>query len=229
MNLEDLRVQLEEDLNWRSDEMRFLRNELLSQSATSEDWPVAAIRALLVVQYAHLEGFTQTGLSLYIDAINDSGVASGELRGELFSAIFAQEFRALRSGSATDSGGADDERLLRRVKRQVALIDRFRAASSGCVPLTPSEVVSLEMNLGSEVLKKNLYLLGIPLESFPASTYSALEFFRRTRNDVGHGGRRENIQPGLFEAHWRKCEQYMGDLVRLLTQAVREEWYRAAA
>jgi hypothetical protein len=82
------------------------------------------------------------------------------------------------------------------------------------------------MNLSADVLRRQLFMLGIPSDEIDRGQYSALEFVRRTRNDIAHGDRKERIVPGEFLAYTRKSEQFMSDLTRLLMEAARDEWYR---
>jgi len=224
MDLEVVRAQLEEDLSWRAAELRALRNELLGDIPEAGDWPAAALRALMVMQYAHLEGFTQHALGLYVEAVNDMALAAGELQTRLFAAALAREFKVLTAGAQVNED--ESSLLLRRAKRQVALIEKLLIGAREPIVIPVEDAISLEMNLGADVLKRNLYLLGIPESSLGGATYGTLEFIRRNRHDIAHGGRRERIEPRLFEAHWRRAEEYMSELIRLLSRALREGWYR---
>jgi hypothetical protein len=226
MELESFREQLEGDLTWRQDELRQLRNALLGQYKKRDEWPVACLRTLMVMQYAHLEGFTQHALGLYVEAVNQRSVAMRNLQPQLSAAAVAGEFRALRA-----SDGANDDSLgslERRARRQVALVNKLLEASSALARIEPDDAVSMEMNLGADVLRKNLYLIGIPSSAFDQPTYGSLDFIKRSRNDVAHGGRKERIEVGVFVAHTEKADNYMSELVRLLTRALRERWYRKA-
>jgi hypothetical protein len=222
----ELRAQLEEDLAWRLDELRHLRNDLLG-NVEPDNWPVSAIRAILVMQYAHLEGFTRNAFSLYVTAINARRLHSMDLHTNLFASALIPEFDALRLGSGEQE--SEDGRLTRRARSQVSFIQRFRQLSQGILSIDPDAAVSMEMNFGTDVLRRTLYRLGIPETEVSKSYYQSLEFVRRARNDIAHGSRRERIPPGLFEAHRSKCEQFMKDLARLITTAAVHEWYRASA
>lgn len=223
MRLDEFRALLEDDLAWREDEIRQLRNLLLGD-VDREEWAVASLRALLVMQYAHLEGFTQYSLSLYVEAVNSRSLAMRNLRPELTAAALSNEFRALRGGEQTadDSIGA----LTRRAERQVSFVKKILGGLDGSVNIDPDAAVSLEMNLGADVLRKNLKLVGIPHEEVEQGAFSAIEFIRRVRNDIAHGGRKERIEPGQFEAHSRRAEQFMNDLVRTMSRALGQRWYR---
>ncbi|QTI89002.1 MAE_28990/MAE_18760 family HEPN-like nuclease [Streptomyces sp. AgN23] len=221
MNVSDMRAQLEADILWRLDEIRHLRN-LLLQGEEPEKASVYSLRAILVMQYAHLEGFTRTALSLYIDAINSQGLPAKSLRPELLAAALAGEFDTLRRG-APASG--DEGKMTTRARHQVAFVQRLQELSEGPISIAAEVAVSMEMNLGSDVLKKCLVALGISVDKVRRDQYSAIDFVKNVRNDIAHGGRKEKIPGGLFSAHLKKCEEFMNELARVLTRAVSEKWF----
>jgi hypothetical protein len=184
------------------------------------------MRAILVMQYAHLEGFSQNAFSLYIRAINDQGISAKDIHPNLFACALVKEFDAVRLGAGNDQE-TEDGRLMRRARHQVDFVQKMRSLSEQALSIDAEAVVSMEMNFGSDVLRRTLYRLGIPDGAVSKSHFTSLEFVRVARNDIAHGSRKERIEPGLFEAHRRKCEQFMDDLSRLITFAVDSEWYRA--
>ena len=221
MNVAEMRAQLEADILWRLDEIRHLRN-LLLQGEEPEKASVYSLRAILVMQYAHLEGFTRTALSLYIDAINSQRLSAKSLRPELLAAALAGEFDTLRRGVPASG---DDGKMTTRARHQIAFVQRLQELSEGPVSIAAEVAVSLEMNLGSDVLKKCLVALGISTEKVARDQYSAIDFVKNVRNDIAHGGRKEKIPGGLFSAHLKKCEEFMNELARVLTRAVSEKWF----
>lgn len=221
MNVAEMRAQLEADILWRLDEIRHLRN-LLLQGEEPEKASVYSLRAILVMQYAHLEGFTRTALSLYIDAINSQRLPAKSLRPELLAAALAGEFDTLRRGVPASG---DDGKMTTRARHQIAFVQRLQELSEGPVSIAAEVAVSLEMNLGSDVLKKCLVALGISTEKVARDQYSAIDFVKNVRNDIAHGGRKEKIPGGLFSAHLKKCEEFMNELARVLTRAVSEKWF----
>lgn len=226
MNLSEMRAELEEDMAWRLDEIRHLGNRLLLEH-DPEDWPVFSLRAILVMQYAHLEGFTRNALSLYVAAINAKRLPAEDLQPELLAAALAVEFDNLRKSSGGE-GLEGEGRLTTRARHQTAFVQRIQELSKGSLSIAAEVAVSMEMNLGSDVLKRSLVALGIPVTRVARDQYTSIDFVKRVRNDIAHGSRKENIPKGMFDAHLKKCETFMGDLARVLTQAVAEEWYRIA-
>jgi hypothetical protein len=220
----ELRAQLEEDLSWRLDELRHLRNELLGDRKR-DNWPVSSMRAILVMQYAHLEGFAHNAFSLYVKAINECELEANALHPHLFATALVSEFDALRLGNNADQE-SEDGRLTRRAKNQVAFVTKVRSLGQGPLRVDAAAAVSMDMNFGADVLRRTLYRLGIPEVEVSRHYYDSLEFVRRTRNDIGHGSRKEKIPPGLFDAHRNKCERFMEDLARLISRAVSDEWYK---
>ncbi|GLZ31410.1 hypothetical protein Lesp02_35980 [Lentzea sp. NBRC 105346] len=227
MNISELRSQLEEDLAWRLDELRHLRNSLLG-SIDRDNWPVAAVRAILVMQYAHLEGFTRQAFSVYVSAINERQLVANDVQASVFASALVAEFDALRLGSGGDQE-SDEGRLTRRAKTQVEFVEKLRRLNEGPLVIDASSAVSMEMNFGRDVLRRTLFRLGIPEDAVSKEYYNSLEFVRTMRNDIAHGTRKNRIEPGLFEAHRAKCEAFMNDLARVITSAVTNEWFRCAS
>jgi hypothetical protein len=176
------------------------------------------------MQYAHLEGFAHNAFKLYVDAVNAQGLPANELRPHLFATALVPEFDALRLGGNEQE--SNEGRLTRRANMQFRFVEKLRTLSVGEVAIDADHAVSMEMNFGADVLKRTLFMLGIPETEVDSSYFRSLEFVRRARNDIAHGARRERIDSSLFEAHRTKCEQFMNELARLISTAVRREWYR---
>jgi HEPN superfamily protein len=224
MKIDDVRAELEEDLTWRLDEIRHLRNDLLS-GLDSQDWPARAMRPILVMQYAHLEGFARNAFSIYVTTINKLRLRATDAHPHLFASALTREFDAIRGGLSAASE-PEDGRLMRRAKAQVAFVEQVRTLNEGELVVNAETAVSMEMNFGADVLRRTLYRLGIPETDVGRSYYRSLEFVRTMRNDIAHGSRRERIPAQQFEEHQRQCEEFMNELVRLVTSAIRSELFR---
>lgn len=225
MDASDARAQIESDLSWRLNEIRYLRNELIGNHDRSA-WPVVAMRSILVMQYAHLEGFAKHAFSVYVDAVNSCNLNSQEVHPHLFASALVTEFEAVRAGVSSDAEG-EHTRLTRRARNQVELVTKIRQLEKEPCLIEADSAVSMEMNFGTDVFRRTLYRLGIPEEEVSKAYYSSLEFVRKMRNDIAHGNRRERIAPGEFEANQQKCERFMGDLAQLISRAIADEWFRA--
>lgn len=81
MSPEDVRANLEEDLSWRWDEIRHIKNAFTDYlGGMDKDFPV---KTLIVILYAHFEGFTKNALSFYSDFINNKGLKCREVNNNL--------------------------------------------------------------------------------------------------------------------------------------------------
>jgi hypothetical protein len=76
MNLPDLSAQLESELAWRQDEIRFFQNRgtILLKADEQDQYR----RAVVLVLYAHFEGFCKFAFDLYRTAINGEQIACSE-------------------------------------------------------------------------------------------------------------------------------------------------------
>lgn len=222
----DVRAQLEEDLAWRLDELRHLRNSLLGD-LPQDEWPASSLRTILVMQYAHLEGFAKVSFGLYVDAINARALPMTELQPSLMAAALTREFKSLQAGSSSDDSGTEDK-LLRKARKQVAFLERLRTLGASDGLTIPDEAVSMEMNIGADVLKRTIFLLGMPEHTFNAAQLSSVEFVKNARNDIAHGSRRDRISPRMFDSHRSQCERFMADLSRIISTATSEEWFSVA-
>ena len=71
MDFNSIRAELEQDLAWRVDEIRFLQNQ---GSALGEDDKRRYRRALVLILYSHFEGFCKFSFSHYVRILNAVGV-----------------------------------------------------------------------------------------------------------------------------------------------------------
>ena len=95
-----MRATLENELTWRRDEIRNLSNLQAGQTTPAN----AKTRALLVMLYAHLEGFSKFTLEQYAATVNDAHVPISAAKKELAAACLAVDFRTYRASDIGDSG-----------------------------------------------------------------------------------------------------------------------------
>lgn len=221
MTVDQLAAEIEAELAWRIAELRHLRNTLLGEE---EDPPIAAMRTLMVMQYAHLEGFARTALALYVSAVNLTEIDTKAAQAHLAAAALADEFERLRRNGVAGQS-SEDGPLTTRAKNQVAFLLKMRTLASRPLIIDEKHAVSTEANLGSDVLQRLLFRLAIPPGEITSSQYKALDFVKNARNDIAHGDRKVRLEPNKFRAHLAKSEQLMNDLSRLIGRAFREKWY----
>jgi hypothetical protein len=225
MSVADLRAELEEDLLWRQTELRSLRNLLIGKKSR-DGWAGNELRVLMVMQYAHLEGFTRHALAVYLRGIAASNFTISELSPPLATSALLGEILALRNPLVAESLSEMPEKLLRRAKKEVELVSKMRAMQNEQAAFNEDDVISLEMNIGSDVLKRTLYRLGIDLGEIEESHYKAIDFVKNQRNVVAHGGRTQVVHVRLYDQHLKKSDQFMNSLARVLSRNYARETFR---
>jgi len=198
---DDLAAELEHDLQWRLAELAQLRNALLPDG----DPPLHAMRAIMVMQYAHVEGFTRRALELYVSAVNATDTAVDAAQLHLTAATLTQQFDTLRSGDSSEPASDEDGPLTRRVRRQVTFLRHVREVANGPLVIDGDSAVSMEANIGADVLKRSLYRLAIPPAEVTKKQYGALEFVKKVRNEIAHGETSTRLNASTFAANLAKC------------------------
>src|SRR5215510_14403809 len=94
MNIADLWAEIEEDQAWRLDEIRFFQNQLTL--IPNEEKHDQFRRALILLLYAHFEGFCKFVLSLYVNTINGEDITCGEANHTIAAAALSDLFQTLR-------------------------------------------------------------------------------------------------------------------------------------
>ena len=93
MDLDIVRAELEQDLSWRLDEVRFLQN----QAASLDDQSVSRYRrALVLILYSHFEGYCKFCFLHYIKTLNNLGIKCSEANEALAAATLSLAFQGLR-------------------------------------------------------------------------------------------------------------------------------------
>ncbi|MGA2880937.1 MAG: MAE_28990/MAE_18760 family HEPN-like nuclease [Bryobacteraceae bacterium] len=125
MNLPDLSAQLESELAWRQEEIRFFQNRgtMLLKADEQDQYR----RALVLILYAHFEGFCKFAFDLYRTAINGEQVACNEASPAIAAAGWAKLFKELRDPStkcAEFKHALPDDGKLHRFARDREFMER---------------------------------------------------------------------------------------------------------
>src|SRR5437016_5156526 len=113
MNQLEIRAELEDERTWRRDEIRFLMNRLADlDTDTDQD---RYRRAVLLLLYAHFEGFCKTALLIYVRIINKESLRCDLAQPALVAASCQSILKSLANpNSKSDffrNGAPDDEKL----------------------------------------------------------------------------------------------------------------------
>ncbi|MEV7373621.1 MAE_28990/MAE_18760 family HEPN-like nuclease [Streptomyces sp. NPDC090301] len=219
-----VRSALERELSWRWDEVRRLRNLQSSDAAKREEVATALRRALLVLLYAHVEGFAKFAFEQYADAVNKAKLPVGKARNPLAAACLLERFKSYRATSISDPHDPAGNRM-RQVLKDAEFVAEVLDLQNNTIVLDLEKVTSSDSNLSSSVLRRNMTLLALDDTDIHKFT-SALDGLLKLRNGIAHG---ENVNlksdPTFVKLEGR-VRDLCDSLTRMIYQAVRDELYR---
>jgi len=212
----DVRTQLEAEWTWRSDELRFLHNQL--SILASEDEKERFRRSLVVMLYAHLEGFCKMAFTIYVDALNGEGLTLADVTDILGAAAMADVFDALanrdKKNDVFRTSLPTDEKLHALARRKDFLAE-FNQFKTRPLRIDADTVVNTESNLKPAVLKKLLFVVGLdPALSGPWE--GSLHKLLNRRNGIAHGSERTGVGDNLY----RDLETTVTVMVTALIQTI---------
>jgi len=221
MNLVQLWAEIEQDLTWRVDEIRFFQNQLARLESPSHQDQFR--RALVLLLYAHFEGFCKFAFLLYISAINDEGVLCRDANYAIAAAALSDLFAALRNPEAKCAefrNLAPDDRKLHLFAREREFIERTSEFAARRISI-PDTYVDTESNLTPVVLRKNLYKLGFAHDAFLDSD-GVVHHLVNYRNKIAHGELSTGIQLKVYgdlrDASFKVMAEVKGFVMTALTE-----------
>lgn len=214
MNPIDLRSQIEEEITWRLDEIRLLRN-MLGYLDKEEDRNRYR-KSLVTMLYAHFEGFCKTSFLSFIQYINAEAIPRSEINSRLLASSMAGEFKDYHGTRKSELFGRSlpDDPKIHQYARQVCLVERFNDFLL-TVTFIPDDVVDTESNLTPVVLRKILYRLGFNYDAF-VSNEGEIHKLLNHRNEIAHGVRSH----GLSETQYNKIEEATVNLMNELVEMI---------
>jgi len=168
MNLSETWAEIEEELRWRQDEIRFFSNQL-SNIDTPDDQNQFR-RAIVLLLYAHFEGFCKFAFLTYIKVINGENLHCKDANFSIAASSLTDYFDALRNPeNKTDyfRNALPEDRKLHRFARDKEFIENMQHYDHRPLVI-PDDVVDTESNLKPVVLKKMLFVLGFNHDAFTA-------------------------------------------------------------
>jgi hypothetical protein len=218
-----IRAKFEDELSWRRNEIRHFRN--LQGHELREVESDYLRRAIIVLLYAHFEGFVKFLLEEYVDVINTARLDITEVQTVIAASCVAEHFKSYRTsvpGDKSDPVGA----RVQQVTRDATLLQKILETREQSVTLDKRQVTSADSNLTEVVLRRNLKMLG--LEDKRASGYTKqLGDLLTHRNGIAHG---ERIPPPVNDPDFRRLEERIfklcDELQKYIYTSIKNESYR---
>lgn len=162
--------EIERDLDWREAELAVLRLFLANEDITEREKRVL-FRAAWALLYAHYEGFCKFALTVYFDALKNSGERCENFAPKTQAFALTEKLKAIRKLPPVD----------------------FISAMCGFEADVLAEPVSFpevdtDSNLSPKVLERLLEDAGLELESLSSHNRSLFTLVNR-RNKIAHGER----------------------------------------
>ena len=182
----DVYQDLESDRLQREAELRLLENIAARTGAETERNML--FRSLVLLIYAHLEGFCKFALLAYVGAINAASLRCREASSAIVAVSLGSVFAALRDLNSKHpkfSHTLPDDRELHMLWRERTFVDAYENVISQRVEI-PDRIVDTKSNLNTVVLKRNLYQLGLDYPEVEKHRHS-IEMLLGARNAIAHG------------------------------------------
>ena len=177
--------ELEEDRASREGEIRLIENIIARSQSDAER--IMLRRSLVLLTYAHLEGFCKFALMAYASAVNALRLPCKDASIPLVALSLAKIFAALRdlNSKHPEFSKIAEDRELHMLARERLFLENFEHITAHQVEI-PDHVVDTKSNLSSVVLKRNLYQLGL---RFPviATHAGKIDKLLGMRNAIAHG------------------------------------------
>ncbi len=214
MTANELRAALETELAWRQEELAFFKNQL---NSIKEDNKSKYRKSLVLVLYAHLEGYIKISLQTYIQYINSQQLSRKDVNTGLMVASMYKEFLAYenldRKCEIFRRELPDDARLHRLFRRIdfMEKVDDFKEQKLNI----DDQIINTESNLRYIVLQKNLYKIGLPIDLFN-DYQSDIDALVNRRNSIAHGDFKAGVTAQEFSNWETKVFSILSGVTRLL-------------
>ena len=181
---------------------------------------------MLLMLYAHFEGFAKIAFTIYCRHINEANVCCKDVQPELGATALRDVFRAFRNPDSAENflpvelRGMGDLRPL-AVERTLVK-DAFTLGHR--IVSIPDKYVDTESNLKPIVLRKNLYRLGLRHDMFEVHEPTVGQLLGR-RNNIAHGAEVVGIDALTYNAMKTAVYSVMDDLRLKITDAIAARAY----
>ena len=222
---DDVFQELESDRLQREAELRLLEN--IAARATTDTERNMLFRSLVLLTYAHLEGFCKFALLAYAAAINALRLPCRDASSAIVAASLGNVFAALRDLNRKHPAlgrKLPDDRELHMLWRERTFVDAYDEIVSQHVEI-PDRIVDTKANLNSVVLKRNLYQLGLdyPLVDKHRGT---IDMLLGVRNAIAHGDALKVPTGEQIKEYSSAAFEVMQFVQTGIFTALREEVYR---
>lgn len=220
-NILEFRSDMEDSLSWRVNEFLALKNLLRSDNS------VPVVKTLIVMLYAHFEGFFKDCLECYIKYINSTNLTLSNFIDTVITASLSREYMAFEDSNRKCkelTSVPPAEEFLHKYHRRRELTKKFTSNYLDKKIRIDEKIINTKSNLDYGVLQENLYILGFDYNYFMDKQNNITKLVR-LRNSVAHGSQREPIDFTEFEKIEEDILGIMEEMIKYLFRFCLEERY----
>lgn len=166
----DLQSVLDYEFSWRLKEIAELKGAARRPHPLSE---ATVVRAGAALAYAHWEGFVKAASAAYVDYINYTQTANGDLITSLAVLSLGSKLKTLTETKSAEISASAFEFVRDELGKKANLIGR--------------NVISTESNLSSTVLRQILGAIGIDIDRYETRFNFIDETLLKNRHAIAHG------------------------------------------
>lgn len=217
----DFRSDMEESLSWRINEIVILKNLL------REDNNAPVVKTLIVMLYAHFEGFFKDCLECYIRYINSTELSLSNFSDSIITASLNREYAAFENMNRKCkelTSVPPTEEFLHKFHRRKELTQRLTSDYLNRKIRIDEKIINTKSNLDYSVVQENMYVLGLDYNYF-SDKQSSITKLVRLRNAVAHGSQKEPIKFMEFDKIEKDIYEVMEEMIKYLFQFCSEEKY----
>lgn len=218
MTSEEFNTELYHNYDWRFDEVRRLKNLIESADPAIRD---DLRKSLILILYSHFEGFCVFALQHYLAAVNQRRLVCRAVTPALVAGAWERLFTQMENGDLKNKvfkqALPHDVGLHRHWRRRhfVESIEEFYE-----LPVElGDDVIDAKSNLKSEVLKRNLFILGLDHQCVEPHK-DDIDNFLGHRNRLAHGEDRR----GVPEAEYKSCESTVFEICYTLIEFLKDAY-----
>lgn len=169
--VEKLQEKLDKNLAWRKRERQVLENQIRNVHGQEL---ATAMRAGIVLLYAHWEGFIKTASRDYLEFLNRQRLSCTCLQSSIFLLTLKKDFLNMRATHKS----LVYARLLRKIENRENIF---------YIDTKDNDILSTQSNLSFEVLEEILFSLGISRSDFELRQKFIDHELVGVRNQIAHG------------------------------------------
>lgn len=208
---------IEDDLDWRSEELASLKHQLLKQEPETVAYR-SLLRAMWAMLYAHYEGFCKFAIGVYIEHIEKSAVERRHCKKELIVLSLEKEFRRFRGNVSSPRCYQFFTDSLRELLNRPVEFER------DC--RTSEFKMKGDSNLYPSLLSENCMDLCLDVDSVVVHELR-LKFLVTRRNKIAHG-RKEYVKTfDDYKEYADAASAVMVDLAITIVEAINKRHYLA--